>query len=359
MKDFSAEFPLFQILDKNGKANEKLMPKLSKQEMLKMYELMVLARVFDETAYAMQREGRMLTFAPLKGQEASQIGSAMALQKDDWMFPSFRENAAYMVRGMPAEMLFQYWSGDERGNKMPNELKCFTVSVPVGSQIPHAVGAAWAEKLKKTKNISRVYFGDGATSTGDFHEALNFAGVLKVPVVFVCQNNQWAISVPFSKQSGSKTVAQKAVAYGISGIRVDGNDVFAVYSASMNAVANARKNISTLIECVTYRLSDHTTSDDASRYRTPEDLAMWERKDPIVRMEKFLFSKYILNEQSKKSIWDEARVKINSAVKIAESSSAETPEDIFDFTFARLPKNLQREKKEFEEMFARKKEVEA
>lgn len=359
MKDFSPEFPLFQILDENGKAKEKLLPKISKEEMLKMYKLMVLARVFDETAYAMQREGRILTFAPLKGQEAAQIGTALALQKDDWMFPSFRENGAYLVRGMPAEMLYQYWAGDERGNKIPNDLKCFTVSVPVSTQIPHAVGAAWAEKLKKSGNVALVYFGDGATSKGDFHEALNFAGVMKLPVVFVCQNNQWAISVPFSKQSGSKTVAQKAVAYGINGIRVDGNDVFAVYSSSISAIENARKNIPTLIECATYRLSDHTTSDDASRYRSPEEVAMWERKDPILRLEKFLISKKIMNEQIKKSIWDSAKTKINSAVKIAESETSENPEDIFDFTFARLPEGLQKEKKEFEEIFAAKKEVRA
>jgi len=359
MKDFSADFPLFQILDENGKANEKLMPKLSNAVMVKMYELMVLSRVFDETAYAMQREGRILTFAPLKGQEASQIGTALVLKKDDWMFPSFRENAAYLVRGMPAEMLYQYWSGDERGNKIPSDLKCFTVSVPVGSQILHAVGAAWAEKLKKTSNVALVYFGDGATSEGDFHEALNFAGVLKVPVVFVCQNNQWAISVPFYKQSGSKTVAQKSAAYGINGIRVDGNDVFAVYVAAMNAVENARKNIPTLIECVTYRLSDHTTADDATRYRTPEELAIWEKRDPILRMEKFLVSKNILNEQIKKSIWDTAKIKISSAVKIAEMQKSENPEDIFDFTFARLPKILQKEKEEFAEIFAQKRKVEA
>ena len=274
MKDFSAEFPVFQILDENGRANEKLIPKISKQEMLKMYELMVLSRVFDETAYHLQREGRILTYAPLKGQEASQVGSALALKEKDWMFPSFRENAAYLVRGMSAEMLYQYWSGDERGNKIPKDLNCFTVTVPVATQIPIAVGAAWAEKLKGTKNISLVYFGDGATSEGDFHEGLNFAGVMKLPVVFVCQNNQWAISVPFYKQSGSKTVAQKAVSYGINGIRVDGNDVFAVYSAILSAVENARKNIPTLIECVTYRISDHTTSDDSSRYRTVEEVAM-------------------------------------------------------------------------------------
>lgn len=357
MKDFSADFPLFQIMDENGKANEKFMPKLSNQEMLKMYELMVLARIFDETAYAMQREGRILTFAPMKGQEASQIGTALAMKKDDWMFPSFRENGAYLVRGMPAEMLYQYWSGDERGNKIPNDLKCFTVSVPVGSQIPHAVGAAWAEKLKKTNNISLVYFGDGATSEGDFHEALNFAGVMKLPVVFVCQNNQWAISVPFSKQSGSKTVAQKSVAYGMNGMRVDGNDVFAVYSAAVSAIENARKNIPTLIECVTYRLSDHTTADDASRYRSPEEVALWEKKDPIARLEKFLAAKNVLNEQVKKSIWDSAKTRIDSAVKIAESETLENPEDIFDFTFARLPKMLQEEKKEFEETYAQKAEA--
>jgi pyruvate dehydrogenase E1 component alpha subunit len=359
MKDFSAEFPVFQILDENGKANEKLIPKISKQEMLKMYELMVLSRVFDETAYQLQREGRILTYAPLKGQEASQVGSAIVLKEKDWMFPSFRENAAYLAKGMPAEMLYQYWSGDERGNKIPKDLNCFTVSIPVATQIPIAVGAAWAEKLKGTKNISLVYFGDGATSEGDFHEGLNFAGVMKLPVVFVCQNNQWAISVPFSKQSGSKTVAQKAVSYGIEGIRVDGNDVFAVYSAALEAVENARKNIPTLIECFTYRLSDHTTADDASRYRTQEELAAWEKKDPIARLEKFLIAKGILSQEIKKEIWEAAKRKINTSVKIAESITSEKPEDIFDFTFARLTENLQKEKKEFEEVFAEKKEVEA
>jgi pyruvate dehydrogenase E1 component alpha subunit len=359
MKDFSEEFPIFQILDENGNASEQMLPKISNADMLKMYELMVLARVFDETAYQLQREGRILTYAPLKGQEAAQIGTAFALQKDDWMFPSFRENGAYLVRGMAAEMLYEYWAGDERGAKIPKELQCFTVSIPVATQIPIAVGAAWAEKLRKTNNISLVYFGDGATSKGDFHEGINFAGVFKLPVIFVCQNNQWAISVPFYKQSGSKTVAQKAVAYGINGIRVDGNDIFAVYSAAVEAAENARKNIPTLIECFTYRLSDHTTADDASRYRSPEEVAMWEKKDPIARFEKFLTSKNILTEEIKKGIWDSAKMKINAAVKNAESITSENPEDIFDFTFAQLPKNLQKEKKEFEEIFAEKKEIES
>jgi len=357
MKDFSEEFPLFQILDENGNANERV-PKISNADMLKMYELMVLARVFDETAYQLQREGRLLTYAPLKGQEAAQIGTAFVLQKADWMFPSFRENGAYLARGMPAEMLYQYWSGDERGAKIPNGLQCFTVSIPVATQIPIAVGTAWAEKLKGTKNISLVYFGDGATSEGDFHEGLNFAGVFKLPVVFVCQNNQWAISVPFSKQSGSKTVAQKAVAYGMNGIRVDGNDILAVYSATVEAVKNARKNVPTLIECFTYRISDHTTSDDAGRYRNAEEVAAWQRKDPIERFEKFLFAKNILNGEIKKGIWESAKTRISTAVKIAEKSTSENPEDIFDFTFAQLPKNLQKEKKEFEGIFAEK-EVEA
>jgi pyruvate dehydrogenase E1 component alpha subunit len=359
MKEFAEEFPVFQILDENGNANEQLIPKMSNEGMLKLYELMVLARVFDETAYQLQREGRILTYAPLKGQEAAQIGTSFVLQKEDWMFPSFRENGAFLVRGMPAEMLYEYWAGDERGAKIPNDLQCFNVSIPVATQIPIAVGAAWAEKLKKTNNISLVYFGDGATSKGDFHEGLNFAGVLKLPVVFVCQNNQWAISVPFYKQSGSETVAQKAVAYGINGIRVDGNDIFAVYSAALEAVENARKNIPTLIECFTYRLSDHTTADDASRYRSPEEVAMWEKKDPIARFEKFLLARNILTEESKKGIWDSARMKINTAVRNAESTAPENPEDIFDFTFAQLPEGLQKEKKEFEKVFAEKKEIEA
>ena len=219
----------------------------------------------------MQREGRIGTYASIWGQEAAQVGSALALTDGDWIFPSFRESGVLVARGYPLWMLYRYWTGDERGMSAPEGLNVFPMSVPVGTQIPHATGAAWAMKLKGHKNVAAVYFGDGGSSKGDFHEGLNFAGVFKVPCVFLCQNNQWAISVPRSSQTAAKTIAQKGFAYGMEGLQVDGNDVVAVYKATKEAAEKARSGGGpTLIECFTYRLDDHTTADDSSRYRSDE-----------------------------------------------------------------------------------------
>jgi len=224
-----------QILDENGNVDESLLPKISVEQIKKMYEFMVLIRTFDETALSLQREGRILTYAPLKGQEAVQVGSAFAMEREDWVFPTYRDNGVYIVRGFPMKMLYQYWAGDERGMAIPEGINIFTVCIPVATQVSHAVGFAWAEKMKKGKSVVFVYFGDGATSKGDFYESLNFAGVFKVPLVGICQNNQWAISVPRSRQSAAKTLAQKAIAFGFNGIQVDGNDIFAVYKAVREA----------------------------------------------------------------------------------------------------------------------------
>lgn len=351
---------MLQILNEHGNVtNEKLVPKLTKDQFLKLYESMLQGRLFDETALKLQREGRMLTFASGIGQEAAAVGSAFALEKDDWMFPSFRENSAFMVRGMPPELLYQYWAGDERGNKIPEGLNCFTVSVPVSTQIPHAVGAAWAMKLRKEKNITMVYFGDGATSKGDFHEGMNFAGVFKIPCVFVCQNNQWAISVPRTHQTASETIAQKAFAYGFDGVLVDGNDVLAVYSVARTAADNARAGGGPrLIECFTYRLSDHTTADDSSRYRTQAELEEWKKKDPIARFEKYLFAKGLLTEKIKKDIQDRMQKRIDEAVKAAESVPAANPEDMFNFMYAEMPWFLKEQMNELVQAFAKAKEVE-
>jgi len=350
---------MLQILNEHGNADEKRVPKLTKEQMLRMYEFMLQGRLFDETALKLQREGRILTFAAGIGQEASTVGTAFALEKSDWMFPSFRENSAYMVRGMPPELLYQYWAGDERGNKIPDKLNCFTVSVPVSTQIPHAVGAAWAMKLKKEKSVVMVYFGDGATSKGDFHEGMNFAGVFKVPCVLVCQNNQWAISVPRSRQTDSETLAQKAFAYGFDGVFVDGNDIFAVYVAAQAAVSKARAGGGpTFIECFTYRLADHTTADDSSRYRTEEELNEWKKKDPIDRFEKYLFAKGFLTEKIKKEIRERVTKRISEAVKAAESVPAASPEDIFNFTYAEMPWFLKEQMNELMHAFAKVKEVE-
>src|SRR5204863_369792 len=278
VQSFSVEW--LQILDENGNCDEALRPSLSNDEIKKLYEWMLLARIFDEKAFKLQREGRLGTYASILGQEAAQVGSALALRPDDWMFPAFREPGASIVRGLPMRMVLQYWAGDERGSLIPEELNDFPITIPVGTQIPIAVGAAWAAKLKGDKIAVMAYMGDGATSKGDFHEGLNFAGVFAVPVVFVCQNNQWAISVPLKRQTAAKTLAQKAIAYGFSGIQVDGNDPFAVYKATHEALDQARDGQGpTLIECVTYRLGDHTTADDASRYRSRDEVEQWRKKD--------------------------------------------------------------------------------
>src|SRR3989338_2339849 len=225
---------MLQILDKTGKViNKKLEPKLSKQDLLKIYKLMALARRADDKRLKMQRTGRMGTFAESKGQEAAQVPVVMQLTKKDWLVPSFRELPAQITFGLPIENDYLYYMGNEKGmQQIPKDLNMAPISVPVGTQTLHAVGIAWAEKLKKTKNVTVCYFGDGGTSEGDFHEAMNFAGVFKTPVVFICQNNQYAISVPREKQTASETLAQKAIAYGFDGVQVDGNDVFEIGRAS-------------------------------------------------------------------------------------------------------------------------------
>src|SRR3989344_2657393 len=318
-----------EILSPKGKLLQKI--DLKNNEIKNFYELMVLARKFDEIALKLQREGRMLTYASILGQEA-QVGVALAMQPQDWMFPSFREGGAQIARGMPIDMLYQYWMGDERGQKIPEELNNFPISIPVGSQIPHAVGAAYAMKIKNTKSASVVFFGDGATSEGDFHEAMNVAGVLKVPCVFVCQNNKWAISVPVRKQTASQTIAQKAISYGVEGLQVDGNDIFAMYEAAKYALEKARAgNGPTFIEMDTYRMSDHTTADDATKYRPQSEVNEWKSKDPILRLQMFMESKKLWSVLYEKELAERVEKQVNDAVQKAESAEPQKTTDIFDY----------------------------
>src|SRR3989344_3917027 len=278
LKEFKVEY--LQILDEGGNCDEQLMPKLSGEEIKKLYEMLILIRVFDQKAFNMQRQGRLGTYIQFKGQEASQVGSAYALQDNDFIFPMYRNSGLLIARKHPIVQVLQYWGGDERGLKSPDNVNNFPISIPVGTQMIHATGAAWAAKLKGTQQVAATCFGDGATSKGDFHEAMNFAGVYGLPVVFICENNQFAISVPRNKQTHSETIAQKAIAYGIEGIQVDGMDIFAVYKATKDAVDKARAGKGpTLIEMFTYRLCDHSTSDDASRYRSKEEFEAWMKKD--------------------------------------------------------------------------------
>jgi pyruvate dehydrogenase E1 component alpha subunit len=336
------------ILDEKGNSNGALVPSLRDEELKRMYELLVLARTFDQRALSLQREGRLGTYPSFLGQEASQLGSALAAEKGDWYFPSFRESGVYIALGFPLHLLFQYWAGDERGMHIPEGMNVFPLSIPVGTQIPLAAGAAIAAKYRKDHTAALVYFGDGGSSRGDFHEGLNMAGVFRLPVVFLCQNNQWAISVPREQQTASRTIAQKAVAYGFEGIQVDGNDFLAVFKATRDALAKAREGGGpTLIECVTYRMSDHTTSDDASRYRQKEEVETWKVRDPLLRMRLYLEKKGVGTDTYQKDVEARSKATVDEAQKTAESAAPPDPKDMFTNTFASLTQRQAREIKDF------------
>jgi pyruvate dehydrogenase E1 component subunit alpha len=325
------------ILDEQGNVDEALMPPLSEAEIIRIYEAMVLARTFDERALALQREGRLGTYPPILGQEAAQVGSALALSPADWVFPSFRETGVQLTLGYPIPQLFQYWAGDERGQIAPDRLNIFPVCVSVGTHIPHAVGAAMASRYQGDPVVAVAWFGDGATSKGDFHEGFNMAGVFRVPVVFICQNNQWAISVPRKGQSAAASLAQKAIGYGFDGVQVDGNDVFAVYRATAEALDKARSGGGpTFIECLTYRIGDHTTADDAARYRSPDEVAAWKARDPILRLERYMAKQGFWNEEYGKDAKSRTTAAVDEAVQAMEAIPPPVVAEMFEHTGAML-----------------------
>jgi pyruvate dehydrogenase E1 component alpha subunit len=328
---------MFQILKPDGTLEPGTKPPLTDQEIVAFYQKMVFIRLADQRCLSLQRQGRFGTYAPIWGQEACQVGSASVLQKGDWVFPAFREIGAILVMGVPLKNFLLYWMGDEMGSRAPEGVHVMPVSIPVGSQTLHAVGAAWGAKLKGDKVVAIVYFGDGATSEGDFHEAMNFAGVFKAPVIFFCQNNQYAISVPRSMQTASKTLAQKAIAYGFDGIQVDGNDLFGVMVATQEAVAKARSGEGpTFIEGVTFRFGPHTTADDPTKYRTEKEIDPWKPLDPLVRLRLYLKEKGLWNEALEQRITEEAQKEIDQVVKDAEAVPPPTVEDIFKYVFAEM-----------------------
>src|SRR5436309_4325281 len=332
---FQVEY--LSILDSDGNLDTALEPKLAGEDLRALYRAMVLGRRLDERMVRLQRQGRIGTFAPIKGQEASQMGSAFTLRRIDWMVPSFRETAAMIWRGWPIEKLLLFFAGQLEGGQPALDQHDLPITIPVATQLPHAVGLAYAAQYRGDDVVVMAYFGDGATSEGDFHEAMNFAGVWHVPVVFVCQNNQWAISVPLQKQTHSRTIAQNALAYGLPGIQVDGNDVLAVYAATREAVARARAGDGpTLIECVTYRLGVHTTADDPTKYRSAEEVAEGERRDPVTRLAADLKRKRLLDEGLEAAVDDE----IAAAVARFEATGVADPLVMFDHVYAELPPDL-------------------
>jgi pyruvate dehydrogenase E1 component alpha subunit len=333
---FQVEY--LSILDSDGNLDTALEPKLADTDLRSLYRSMLLGRRLDERMVRLQRQGRIGTFAPTKGQEAAQVGSIYTLRPTDWMVPSFRETAAMIWRGWPIEKLLLFFSGHLEGGQPAPDQHDLPITIPVATQLPHAVGLAYAAQYRGDDVVVMAYFGDGATSEGDFHEAMNFAGVWHVPVVFVCQNNQWAISVPLKKQTHSRTIAQKALAYGLPGIQVDGNDVLAVYAATREAVERARTGDGpTLIECVTYRLGVHTTADDPTKYRSDLEVAMWEQKDPLTRFRAYLEKRNLLEEGLEQQVDDE----IAEAVRRFEATPPADPLVMFDHAYAELPPDVQ------------------
>lgn len=338
---------MFQILDEKGQIESVLEPALSDEELKKIYAFMVVSRQTDLKAFVLQRQGRMGTYAPSLGHEACQVGSAFSLKKSDWVFPYFRDLGMYITLGFPLKNYYLYWMGNEEGMRIPDDLNIFTLAIPVGTQLPQAVGAGMAAKIKKDKIGVLCTFSDGATSEGDFHEALNFAGVFKTPNVFVCYNNQYAISLPRAKQTASKTLAQKAIAYGFEGVSVDGNDILAMYTATKEALEKARAGEGpTLIEAYTYRMANHTTSDDASKYRSEEEVKKWEKRDPIERFRIYLNNKGIWNESFERKVQEEAETTVNSAVEEAEKTPSPSIEEIFIYTYKNMTPNLKEQLEE-------------
>ncbi|WP_347552261.1 pyruvate dehydrogenase (acetyl-transferring) E1 component subunit alpha [Pseudalkalibacillus hwajinpoensis] len=332
--DLIEQFPMRQLVDGDGRQIE-ANSHVTMENAKRFYEQMMFSRMFDQKAINLQRQGRIGTYAPFEGQEASQIGSALALEDGDWMFPTYRDHAATAAFGHSLESIFLYWKGCIEGCVPPPGKHIFPPSVPIASQILHAAGAAWAEKKKGSDRVSLVYFGDGATSEGDFHEGLNFASVFQIPVVFFNQNNGYAISVPLERQMNSKTIAQKSLAYDMPGVRVDGNDVFAVYAETMKAVERARRGTGpTLIEAVTWRYGAHTTTDEPSKYRDQsESDQRRETEDPILRLERFLRIENEWDEEWAQHIKEKAKERLNEAVTEMEKTVKSDEAIMFDHVF--------------------------
>jgi len=343
------------ILNEKGDLDKTLEPEIADDFLLRLHRTMLLTRRFDERLLSLQRQGRIGTFPPTSGQEAAHLGAVAALRPTDWMVPAFRETAAEIWRGRSLESIIIYNNGFNEGVGIAEDRYDFPISVPVGSQILHAVGLGWAAKYRQKDAVAITFFGDGATSEGDFHEGMNFAGVFQAPVVFICQNNHWAISIPLSKQTRSKTLAQKAVAYGMPGIQVDGNDILAVFAAAQEAVERARFGGGpTFIECVTYRLMMHTTADDPKRYRTDKEVERWKKRDPLPRFQKYLVGKGLLTEGTMAEIESEVLQEIQEAVDRAEAQmkTLGNPLDMFEHAYAEMPPYLKEQKEEFERELA-------
>ena len=331
-----------QLLDSQGVLADAAQPRLSDAQALGGLRLMMLSRAADQRAISLQRQGRLGTVAPVIGQEAAVVGSAMALDPArDWIVPQYRELPALLHHGYPLERFFLYLKGNAAGAAIPEGVRMLPTQIALGVQIPHAAGLGWGLRLRGLDSVVACYFGDGASSEGDFHEACNLAGLVKAPVIFFLSNNGWAISTPSRAQTAGATFAERAPTYGFPGVIVDGNDLLAVHAITCEAVERARAGEGpTLIEARTYRIGPHTTADDPTRYVDPAELEAWKARDPIVRVQRYLASKGLWDESAAQEAEREIAAEVDRAVEAAEAFPPPVVDDLFAHAYAELPPRL-------------------
>ncbi|MGP4073664.1 pyruvate dehydrogenase (acetyl-transferring) E1 component subunit alpha [Piscibacillus sp. B03] len=343
---------MIQILNEDGEiVNEDAMPDLSDDDLVELMRRMVYTRVLDQRSIALNRQGRLGFYAPTAGQEASQLGTHFALEKEDFILPAYRDVPQLIWHGLPLYQAFLFSRGHFHGNQMPEDLNALSPQIIIGAQITQTAGVALGLKRRGKKNVAITYTGDGGASQGDFYEGMNFAGAYQAPAIFVVQNNQFAISVPVEKQSAAQTVAQKAAAVGIPGYLVDGMDVLAVYQVTKEARERAINGEGpTLIETYTYRYGPHTMAgDDPTRYRTEDMDDEWEKKDPLVRFRKYLEGKDLWSEEKENEVIETAKEEIKAAIKKADGQDKQKVTDLISIMYEELPYNLKEQMEEYKE----------
>ena len=342
-------FEIVQRLDSKGRLTGELPAGLSGREpLIEIYRSMLLTRLFDREAINLQRTGALGTYPSGEGQEAIGAGVGFAMRDEDVLVPYYRDIATQIRRGVLLEEILRYWGGDEWGMHYRDQAEDFPISVPIATQACHAVGVAYAFSYRDEARVAVTTCGDGATSKGDFYESINIAGALRLPVVFVVNNNRWAISVPLEKQTAAESIAHKSLAAGIDGYRVDGNDAIAVYEVVQEALAKARdERRPGLIEAISYRLGDHTTADDASRYRPPEELEAARNLEPLVRFKAYLGSAQDWGETDDEALRADCRGEIERAIQAYRDFPEQKPGEFFDHMFATPTADLQAQKKEW------------
>ena len=338
-----------EFLDHQARLKRALPDALNTREaIIQVYQVMVLTRVFDRSAINLQRTGAMGTYPSGEGQEAIGTGVGLAMREDDVLVPYYRDIATQIQRGVLLEEILLFWGGDERGMCFQKQAQDFPVSVPIASQSCHAVGIAFAMKYREQDRAVVTTCGDGATSQGDFYESINVAGAMKLPVVFVVNNNRWAISVPLEKQTAAQTIAHKAIAAGIDGIRVDGNDPIAVYHVVSEALEKARaQNQPCIVEALSYRLGDHTTADDASRYQDRQEYEEARALEPLIRFKAYLQSEHQWSDAEDEALYRDCDSKVKKAIEIYQATGDQEAGAFFDYMFARPTQDLEKQRKEW------------